>query len=42
MEARNIVFYDASAKPVRVVDVTVDVTERKRAKVRAILDERQG
>ena len=31
MEARAIVFYDAEQKPVRVVGVNVDVTERKRA-----------
>jgi len=31
MEARSIVFYDAKQKPVRVVGVNVDVTDRKRA-----------
>jgi PAS domain S-box-containing protein len=31
MEARNVIFYDAEGRPVRVVGVNVDVTERKRA-----------
>jgi PAS domain S-box-containing protein len=33
MEARNVIIYDADRRPVRVVGVTVDVTERKRAVV---------
>jgi PAS domain S-box-containing protein len=31
MEARNVIFYDAEGRAVRVVGVNVDVTERKRA-----------
>jgi PAS domain S-box-containing protein len=31
IEARNVIFYDADGRPVRVVGVNVDVTERKRA-----------
>jgi PAS domain S-box-containing protein len=31
MEARNNLFYDADGRPVRVVGVSVDITERKRA-----------
>jgi PAS domain S-box-containing protein len=31
MEARNVIFYDAGGRAVRVVGVNVDVTERKRA-----------
>jgi len=31
IEARNIVFYDATGRPARVVGVNVDITERKRA-----------
>jgi PAS domain S-box-containing protein len=31
IEARSIIFYDADGRPVRVVGVNVDVTERKRA-----------
>jgi PAS domain S-box-containing protein len=31
MESRNLVFYDAAGRPLRVVGVNVDVTERKRA-----------
>jgi PAS domain S-box-containing protein len=31
LELRAVVFYDADGKPVRVVGVSVDVTERKRA-----------
>jgi PAS domain S-box-containing protein len=31
MEARNNLFYDAEHRPVRVVGVSVDITERKRA-----------
>jgi PAS domain S-box-containing protein len=31
IEARNVIFYDAGGRPVRVVGVNVDVTERKRA-----------
>lgn len=31
MEARNLVFYDLEGRPVRVVGVNVDITERKRA-----------
>ena len=31
MEARNLIFYDSMRRPVRVVGVNVDVTERKRA-----------
>jgi PAS domain S-box-containing protein len=40
MEARNIVFFDAHRRPVRVVGVTVDVTERKRtlAQLRAFTE----
>jgi PAS domain S-box-containing protein len=33
MEARNVIIYDAERRPVRVVGVNVDVTERKRAVV---------
>ena len=33
IEARRIIFYDAEGRPVRVVGVSVDVTERKRAMV---------
>jgi PAS domain S-box-containing protein len=33
IEARNIVFYDAEHRPVRVVGINVDVTEQKRAVV---------
>src|SRR3712207_6490885 len=33
MEARNLILYDAEGRPVRVVGVNVDVTERKRALV---------
>jgi len=31
IEARSLIFYDADGRPVRVVGVNVDVTERKRA-----------
>jgi PAS domain S-box-containing protein len=31
MEARSLIFYDAEGRPVRVIGVNVDVTERKRA-----------
>jgi PAS domain S-box-containing protein len=31
IEARNLIFYDADARPTRVVGVNADVTERKRA-----------
>jgi PAS domain S-box-containing protein len=31
IEARNVIFYDADGRPMRVVGVNVDVTERKRA-----------
>ena len=31
MEARNVIFYDGQGRALRVVGVTVDVTERKRA-----------
>jgi PAS domain S-box-containing protein len=31
MESRGIIFYDAEKRPVRVVGVSVDVTERKRS-----------
>ena len=31
MEARNVIFYDAAGRAVRMVGVNVDVTERKRA-----------
>ena len=31
MEARHLVFYDRSGRPSRVVGVTVDITDRKRA-----------
>jgi PAS domain S-box-containing protein len=31
VEARNVIFYDSEQRPVRVVGVNVDVTERKRA-----------
>src|SRR6202051_529359 len=31
IEARNVIFYDAGGRPLRVVGVNVDVTERKRA-----------
>jgi PAS domain S-box-containing protein len=31
MEARNLIFYDAEQRAIRVVGVNVDVTERKRA-----------
>ncbi|MFL5051294.1 MAG: ATP-binding protein [Xanthobacteraceae bacterium] len=31
MEARNVIVYDAERRPVRVVGVNVDITERKRA-----------
>src|ERR1700733_3551582 len=34
IEARGIIFYDAVGKPVRVVGLNVDVTERKRAIMR--------
>ena len=34
IEARGIIFYDAFGKPVRVVGLNVDVTERKRAIMR--------
>lgn len=34
IESRSIIFYDASRRPVRVVGVNVDVTERKRAIMR--------
>jgi PAS domain S-box-containing protein len=33
IEARNIIFYDAEQRPLRVVGVNVDVTEQKRAMV---------
>jgi PAS domain S-box-containing protein len=33
MEARNVVFYDEQHRPIRVVGVNVDVTDRKRALV---------
>jgi PAS domain S-box-containing protein len=33
IESRRIIFYDAESRPVRVVGVSVDVTERKRAMV---------
>jgi len=33
IQARRIIFYDAEGRPVRVVGVSVDVTERKRAMV---------
>ena len=31
MESRNVILYDAEQRPIRVVGVNVDVTERKRA-----------
>jgi PAS domain S-box-containing protein len=31
IEARNIIFYDTEGRPLRVVGVNVDITERKRA-----------
>lgn len=33
MEARHLVFYDRAGRPARVVGVTVDITDRKRALV---------
>jgi PAS domain S-box-containing protein len=40
MEARNLIFYDAEHRAIRVVGVNVDVTERKRAivQLRAFTD----
>jgi signal transduction histidine kinase len=40
MEARNNLFYDADGRPVRVVGVSVDITERKRtlAQLRAFTE----
>jgi PAS domain S-box-containing protein len=40
MEVRNLIIYDDAGRPVRVVGVTVDVTERKRAlaQLRAFAD----
>ncbi len=40
MEARGLIFYDAERRPVRVVGVSVDITERKRAaaQLRAFAD----
>jgi len=34
MEARNLASYDQAGRPLRVIGVTVDVTERKRAEAR--------
>jgi PAS domain S-box-containing protein len=40
MEARGLIFYDAERRPLRVVGVNVDITERKRAaaQLRAFTD----
>jgi signal transduction histidine kinase/CheY-like chemotaxis protein len=34
MEAHNVVFYDTAQRPLRLVSVSVDVTERKHAQIR--------